>query len=181
MSSLLDKVFNAFFSFFDKLVRGICLSICSSFSKSFWNAYVNVSTLCWFSFGVHVCLCDTLNCPSSRFCSVLLKYVCNFIFLMNALMSFRNCVCFIPIRCLAKVQIFIKKFQFRNCKRFFWYIYYIVHWICVILYCALQRFSDTFNGCIVFSIKWITACDFNFVRPLFSTEATCKYFWFSWW
>ena len=38
MSSFCDKVYNASFFYFDEMLRGICLSIYSSFSKSFWNS-----------------------------------------------------------------------------------------------------------------------------------------------
>ena len=73
----------------------ICLIFSSSFSKSFWNACVNVSTVWWFSFGVHVLLCGILNSQISMSYSLFLKWSFSFTFLMNILMSFLNCFFFL--------------------------------------------------------------------------------------
>ena len=91
ISSLLLKFCNASSSFFDKFLCGICLIFSSSFSKSFWKACANVSTVWWFSFGVHVLLREILNSWFSMPCSLFLKCVFSFTFLMNVSISFLNC------------------------------------------------------------------------------------------
>ena len=53
-----------------------------------------------------------------------------------------------------------------------------MHWVYVILYCALQCFLDVFNACIVFWFKWITFCNSDFVAPLFLAEVTWRFFGF---
>ena len=57
-----------------------------SFNKSLWKIYVNVSTVWWFSFGVHALVREILRTWFSVSFSLFLKWAFSFAFLMNVSM-----------------------------------------------------------------------------------------------
>ena len=122
ISSLLLKFCNTSSSFFDKFMCCIYLICSSSFNKSFWEACANVSTVRWFSFGVHILLREILNSRSSILCSLFLKWTFSFTFLMNVPMSFLNCFLFYLLGAGQKF-----KFLFKSIYNIIYNIYNVIY------------------------------------------------------